>query len=188
MTDWRLLVLMLCLNTSVLKAEPSIDIRTRFYTVSGTDSASIHRSIQRNGPIGNDGRRYHAYTQWKIDWNYRWTQTQLNCRLSQLSVDLEIHYLLPELQAVESLPSRLRNNWERYYTALYRHEQQHSDYGIQAAQELEQQLSAIGVRPCGELEDELIQSAQRVLDKYRELEKAFDRDTDHGIRQGVMLP
>ena len=170
-------------------ASSAISIQTSFYAVSGNDSSSIHRSIQLNGPVGKNGKRYHAVTKWNTQWSYRWIETGSLCRLTRVDVDLDVEYLLPELTSINSKPERLKKNWEKYFQALFKHEQQHKNYGVQAANELEKELLSIkDQQTCTMLEALLASTARKVLDKYDRIEKEFDRVTNHGLNQGIKLP
>ena len=178
----------LMLTPLSVSAEPSININTGYYSVSGMDSHSIQQSVQQNGPVGHNGQRFHAYTEWKLKWNYRWTESASRCRLTQLSVDVEINYMLPALESAEIISEPLKTSWERYFQALLGHEQQHKNYAIAAAQALEKSLLTLPAQPCTEFETTLAVTAQRVIDDYQQREKAFDLETNHGINQGVILP
>ena len=170
-------------------AAPVINIQTKYFIVSGHDSNSLYRSLQQNGPIGENGNRYHAVTRWKARWSYSWRETARWCQLSGVDVSLDIDYLLPELKALESKTEHLKKSWNSYFQALFKHEQQHKDYGVQAANELEQALLAINERQtCSTLQNNMANTAQQILDKYDRLEKEFDRVTNHGLNQGIKLP
>lgn len=169
-------------------AEPEIIIQTRHFPVSGHDSASIRQSIEKNGPVGKNGTRYHAHTVKDINWNYRWIESNSTCRLTQLNVSIKIEYLLPQLQNPENLDETLRHRWDNYYQKLFQHEQQHKEYGVKAARELEQTLESIQQMSCFRLEKRLNEDADRILDKYDVLEREYDRKTNHGVKQGVVLP
>lgn len=183
-----MLILSLLFECSIAVARPSINIQTKYYPVFGSDSASIRRSIQQNGPVGKFGKRYHAQTQWDIKWDYRWIQSHATCRLTQVNVGIDIEYLLPELQSLDSLQNPLSDDWDNYFQALFKHEQQHKNYGVHAARELEQKLLTVPPQSCSALETKLADTAKEVLDKYDQLEKNFDRETDHGTKQGIILP
>jgi len=184
----RLLLFSLMLSPLATSAEPSININTGYYPVFGMDARSIHQSILQNGPLGNNGKRFHAYTQWKVDWSYRWIESASRCRLTQLTVTIDIDYMLPELQSTEALDEPLKSGWERYFQALFKHEQQHKEYGVEAARELEKSLLALPAQPCSTFETSLTNTAEKILDIYHQLEKEFDIKTNHGINQGVILP
>lgn len=177
------------LAITAVNAEPAIQIDTRYYAVSGQDAQSIYQNLKSRGPTGEDGQPYHAHTQWKLGWHYRWIESRSRCRLTRVEVSVDIDYLLPQLQPSEQQDKKLLEDWQNYYDALYRHEQQHKDHGVMAARELEQQLLKFD-QPydCQQLQTLLEKTAQGVMDKYDRLDKAFDRQTNHGINDGVVFP
>jgi len=183
-----LIFLGLIFTSNPVFTAPELRINTRYYPVYGTEALSIRNSIERQGPTGNDGRRYHASTKWKVDWNYRWIESSNHCRLTGVEVRINIDYRLPQLKQLASLTTALQQQWNNYFDALYRHEQRHKDIGILAAQELEKALLDTAPRSCFALQNHLTDKAQTVLDKYERLEKDFDIETDHGAKQGITLP
>ncbi len=170
-------------------ASPSINIKTSYYAVQGNDASSIQQSIQQNGPLGKNGERYHAVTSWNAQWSYRWLETGPLCRLTDVEVSIDVEYLLPQLASTEDIEKSYKIHWDKYFKALYKHEKQHKDFGVQAAIELEKELLAIkNQQACQKLDNKISATAQKVLDKYNRLEKEFDQATSHGINQGVKLP
>ena len=60
---------------------------------------------------------------------------------------------------------------------------------MQAATELDQKLNSINSKQdCKILENNIEKTAQQVLNKYDQIEKEFDRITNHGINQGIKIP
>ncbi len=170
-------------------ASPAINIITSFYQVEGKDAETIQQNIQKYGPVGKDGKHYQAVTKRNTQWNYRWIKTVSMCRITSVEVSVDIEYQLPELSAINALPENLRKRWDTYFKALFRHEQQHKDFGVQEAVELEKELLALNKQQdCNQLEDQINDTARKVLDKYDRIEKEFDRVTNHGINEGVKLP
>ncbi len=170
-------------------AAPAVSIQTSYYSVSGSDTNSLYQSLQQNGPIGESGKRYHAVTRWKANWSYAWREAANWCHLDKVEVSVDIEYLLPKLKEADTKPEKFRADWETYFLALFKHEQQHKDYGVQAAVELEKNLLAVNSQQsCSSLKNKMADTAQKVLDKYDRLEKEFDRVTDHGLKQGIKLP
>lgn len=169
-------------------ASPAINITTRFYPVEGNDLISIQQSILKNGPIGESNQRFHAVTRWNTQWSYRWIETNDLCRLQDIEVNVDIEYVLPRLKTTAKQTQSIHRSWQKYYSALFKHEQQHKDYGVQAATEIERRLLAINKQMlCSTLQSSLTNTAQQVLKKYDRLEKEFDKKTNHGINQGVRL-
>ena len=170
-------------------AAPEIQSETRYYTVQGKTPQAIRQSIETRGPRGDGGRRFHASTRWSVEWGYRWTESNHRCKLRQPQVNLKVNMLLPKLDGKVSLSAARQVEWDIYTKALLRHEQQHREYAVAAANELERELQAIdGWHDCQRLEQMINQRADDVLEKYAALEQEFDRRTDHGAKDGVVLP
>lgn len=183
-----LLLLPLLVSHSVL-ALPKISIDTRYYPVSGHNAASIRSSIAQNGPLGSNNQRFHAHTNWDLSWSYRWVQGRGGCQITSTGVELKVSYLLPRLNEPDKVDPKYKVKWDAYFEALYEHEQQHKDHGVLAASELEQRLLAIPPQQsCTSLEDLMQKTADDVFYKYDKMEKELDRKTDHGAKQGVILP
>jgi predicted secreted Zn-dependent protease len=170
------------------QAEPRISIDLQHYSIQGGDRSSIRREIASKGPVGKNGKRYHAYTQWNIEWGYRWIESSGKCRIQQSDVEVKIDMLLPRLEAGQR-DEELQIAWENYYDALLHHEQWHRDFGISAAREIEHELNSIdGWLACDRLEEVVNRRANDVLQHYAEEERRFDERTDHGASDGVVLP
>lgn len=178
---------MLLVASSAIMAEPVVKIESRYYPVQGMDIASIYQSLQKEGPNGERGKTYHAHTEWDIKWSYRWIESSSICRLTQIDVSIDIGYLLPQLSTIDQLDAATRQSWDHFYQALLKHEQHHKDFGIKAAHELEQTLLDEQPQPCFGMQNKLSDLAQKVVDKYDAMEKAFDLRTNHGINDGVVL-
>lgn len=183
-----LLLLALCVSSQSSIAKPEITINTRYFSVAGHDSASIRQSIQRSGPTGTNGTTYHAHTRKDIQWDYRWIESSSFCRINRINVSIEVEYLLPQLQNPEALDSLLLDRWNDYSQALFKHEQRHKDFGIQAAHELENELLSIQQMPCPQLHHMVSKKADTILKKYDDLDLEYDRKTRHGINEGIVLP
>ena len=185
-TRWVLVLVCLAINAT---AAPTMQSETAYYTVAGKTPQQIRRSIEIRGPKGDGGRAFHASTRWKVEWAYRWIESNRRCKLNQPQVSLKINMLLPKLATNVQLSAERQAEWDRYAQALLEHEQQHRDYAIAAARELQSALQTLnGWHPCGQLEDQVNDKADRVLDKYERLEREFDQRTDHGAKDGVVLP
>ena len=105
-------------------------------------------------------RGYWAYTEWYVRWSG-------SCALS-----VDIKYTLPKHKSPGALDPRTRASLDSMIAALTRHEQGHGAFAINAASEIEKTRCADG---------------DAVLAKYLKAEKAYDKKTDHGKREGVVL-
>ena len=170
-------------------AEPVIHIKHKLYSVNGTSAKAIRSSMTRNSPVIHNGIKHDARTDWFVSWNYRWHQSQHDCALTSVSTKLEVTYTIPELTTLAELKEPVTSQWNTYYTALLQHEKGHKDFGLKSAREIEQALLAISPQSnCDELEKEANATGHRILKKYAQLEKAYDRTTNHGVNNGAIFP
>ena len=178
-----------CLTCFPTFADPDVQVKKKYYAVSGTTAAEIRTSLTSNSPVTYKGRKHDARTDWQISWNYYWNETPHNCKLTRINTNLEVSYTLPLLTSLEKLEEPLKSRWNNYYEALLKHEEGHQDFGIQAAGEIESTLHALGPRKdCETLQKDANSAGHRILNKYAKLEKAYDKETNHGIKNGAIFP
>ncbi len=182
-----LLVILLIVHTRQAHSAPDINLNKTFYDISGTNITAIHESLQRNGPLAKSGKRFHASTHWNISWSYRWIESNQQCRLNKTDISVQVDMLLPRLKNRDSLDEKVRTKWDQYIAALTAHEQQHQAFGQEAANEIERLLLNTPAMNCFRMEKHLNERAQEILAKYKNLEEQFDRDTEHGAKDGVVL-
>ena len=184
-TSW----LAACLFCFPAFAEPDIEINKKYYTVSGTTAAEIRASLTSNSPVTYKGRKHDARTDWQVSWNYYWNETPRECKLTSINTSLEVSYTLPRLTTHAKLEEPLKSRWNNYYDALLKHEEGHQNFGIKSVREIEATLHALGPRKdCDTLQKDANSAGHRILKKYAKLEKAYDKETNHGIKNGAVFP
>lgn len=175
--------------STALSAAPEVERENQFYGVTGIAPSEIRASLERSGPVGRNGRRFHASTRWNVEWGLRWIQSGPRCQLHRPQVSLKITLLMPRLEPANGRSETTLQQWQNYYQALYDHELEHADIALRAANELQAVLGDLqGWMACDRLEQRVNDRADEVLEKYVEMEQEFDRRTDHGARDGVVLP
>jgi predicted secreted Zn-dependent protease len=110
----------------------------------------------------NGPQGYWAYTRWHV----RWTG---NCRVS-----VEISYTYPRWTNQDQAPAVLQAAWKAMISSLQSHEEGHAQHGRNAAQEVEK--SGCQGDPTANTR------------KWAEQDKVYDAETNHGLKQGVVLP
>lgn len=143
---------------SVAQAQPG-DPEIRIHTYSIRGKSSAELRAQM---AANGPEGWWAYTQWYV----RWTG---DCQVS-----LSIDYTMPKWENENAAPANLRTSWNRMIAKLWAHEQGHGRHGIEAAKEIIK--SGCNGNP------------RDITDKWAEQDRVYDRETNHGVNQGVSLP
>lgn len=140
------------------------------------------------GPIGPDGKRYPAYTHWRVDWNYTYQFVPGTCKLVKLTATVSGTITLPRWVDSRDASNSLVQSWDAMVAALRVHENGHYAHGIAAAQEIEALQNTVGsAADCPSLEKEINAQSQAIVDKYSALDVKYDEDTKHGQTQGAVL-
>ena len=98
------------------------------------------------------------------DWYVQWTG---DCRLT-VTIDIT----LPKHKKPASMPADVRTKFDTMVAALSAHEQQHGQHAVMAATEIEK-------AGC--------KGGDAIIKKYNKVDIDFDRKTNHGAKQGVVL-
>ena len=156
---------------------------------TGDTVEDLWTDVLTRSPVENNGKKYVAYTRWHVSWKFWWHKNAGSCDISDVETVLDVTYTLPRLDQASSTPEPVARRWEKYYAALFSHEQGHKDIGIRAARDIETQIAAMGPRQtCAQLENDANEIGMKVVDRYSRLEKDYDRSTNHGLNTGAVFP
>lgn len=178
----------LLLPATVL-AEPETRFNKFFYMVTGNTAKAIWADILAKSPVRENGKQHVAYTRWHVNWQFWWSDNGGTCKISEVTTKLEVTYTLPRLKPDSARPDSVTAHWQEYYAALFEHEQGHKDLGVRATNELQDKIANMGPRRnCKLLELDANKIGKRVIDTYSQLEKEYDRTTNHGLNTGAVFP
>jgi predicted secreted Zn-dependent protease len=181
---------MIPLLAMLLAAPPVIHQQIEYYDVSGDDATQLRAALDREGPMGSEGRRYDGRTVWNLTWTYRYgTDESGRCALRSYQITDDVHMILPQWRAPSSAPDELRRRWAIYVRALHSHEDGHVRNGSDAADAIVNLLTNFGSRPsCGDIDRELQARGKRIVQQFIDKDIDYDRDTRHGATQGAVFP
>ncbi|HEX4329461.1 MAG TPA: DUF922 domain-containing protein [Burkholderiales bacterium] len=179
-------LLLACWLPLTSAAQVRDDLVTRYYEVPVRPGESLNQQVRAASPIRDDGAVYYGDTHWNAHWNFRWnSDASGRCRLTSVQVSLRAEILLPQLRGADG---RQAAAFERFITALRRHEMGHYEHGRQAAAEIERDLLALPpAASCAALEAQANQGAHRSVARYAAMDVQYDRETGHGRTQGARL-
>lgn len=160
-------------------------ITEEVYEVHGRTPDELRESIRARGPLF-DGRRWDGRTQSDLRWTYRSERDPAGCRLSNVRIELRSIVTLPAWTGEPQASEPARHGWRRYLAALRSHEHGHVRIALDGAREVRRALESARA-PCTTLPAHANARAQARWDETRERQRAFDRETAHGRRQGVVL-
>jgi predicted secreted Zn-dependent protease len=149
------------------------------YEVSGTTPSEIGRSLAA-GSAEALGGSYLGLHRWRIEWTYGYQEHGgRSCRVTAVSIELHSEISLPEWIDRERADSAVVTLWNAYESDLRAHEYGHRLHAYQAAQELSQEVQRVRAPACGAIGARVGATARRILDKYGDIDDAWDADPAH---------
>lgn len=161
------------------------------YAIKGDTSRELFTQMAKVGPFDEtSGKRYQGLTFWTARWTFGMARlADGRCGLDDVKIELEVLMTLPEWHAKRHADPRLEQGWPGYLAALTGHEMGHRANGVKAAFGVRDVLAAMPpMQDCEALAAAANTSATAVLGDYRKADVEYDRQTDHGAKQGLRLP
>lgn len=171
----------------LVMAQPTVSKSVEYYDVKGWDAAFIHNEMDAKGPNDrNSGKRVWAHTRWRVNWKFSYDEQSISCRITKIDTDVRLSFVVPKWVERNKAPESVQKKWDAFYAALQKHEFNHAQHGIKAAQEIEALVGSLGKkRLCSQAKDEASEKARVIIDKYGQMDVEYDDKTDHGKTEGV---
>lgn len=174
----------LALAASAGAVQPIVETDTTYYIVDGETAQEIRQDMNQQRP-----GKWDAYTEWHVKWRFFWDETEEECAINRVKIQVGIEFTLPKLAQPSRANADAKRRWRRYYKALVAHENGHRDFGINAATEIGEALLAMDSEPtCEELTRAGNALGHRILARYIADEKQYDIETNHGMNEGAVFP
>lgn len=169
-------------------AEPAITVDYTFYDVYPTTYADLQTELTSRSPIVVDEKKYHGYTNWYVNWDFRWNRDNGKCKITSVETTLRVNYTMPKIPRDASVNTGVRRAFNGYYQALMKHEKGHRDSGLFAAREIEKALLNLDAfDDCHDLETIANQKSREIIEKYVQRDNDYDIRTQRGKLQGADL-
>ena len=160
--------------------------RCVLYDVHGT-LAGVPAQLDFGVRDPDGGAWWTALTWWHVSWSARATGPT-PCRLTSSSVRLRVEYTMPRWKPSGRVDPADVAEWNRYLERVWEHERGHARKGLAAARDIRSMFAGLSVAPdCRSLELKSNAAAQRIADRWKREDDAYDAATDHGQATGAVL-
>jgi predicted secreted Zn-dependent protease len=167
---------------------PEVSVKQFHYEIVGVTASELRAQMYRLGPMNKFGRHCDAYTDWYVSWNFRRSQSSDGCRPTAVKLKVDVKQTLPKWKVPSAPDEGLVGRWNAFIKALQTHEDGHKEFAIEAAAEILQKISALPASAtCEEMARAANKAGGELLNKYRNAETSYDRETNHGETQGARL-
>lgn len=159
------------------------------YNVHGTSIPELRAGLSRNGVRMNNGDIYDALTSWDVKWEYDYDRSHGGCSVDDFRAVVDVTIRYPRLVSNDNVPAPVAVAWDDYLRSLIRHEQDHRDIAVAAAERLIRAATALlPAATCADL-DRAVEVLGRAFMKQLTLDQqTYDAETNHGAMQGAVLP
>jgi predicted secreted Zn-dependent protease len=156
------------------------------YDVYGDSPEELKRSLLEVGPRDETGNPRFARTEWTVEW--RWShRTNGGVDPASISLSCKATILLPRYVTTSSSSSDMTSRWASFLTRLEQHEHNHLKHVRRLAPEIKTRIEKAD-RHNGPLSPSRANRiAHRVIREMRDLDVAYDRQTEHGRTEGVWV-
>lgn len=160
-------------------AEPRLQSRVESFDVSGATVDTIRASLNRN--------RQHSAN--RVNWNFRWTSTPGQCRITEATTDVSVTTYIPRLLANAQRPASVQQKWDSYLLALQLHQDGHVDLAMNAARQIEQAIQNLPpAASCEQLQQAANAAGRRLLEQLAIDDREYDKRTQQGTLDGAHFP
>lgn len=184
-------------TTSIAKADKKasrysdsadVDVRYNYYDAIPLSRQQLLPVLLQASPVTSEGKKYIGHTDWLLNWHYTTGMQNGLCRIASVKTRVTITYIMPRLGNSPAIPRDVTDKFNGFYARLMAHEEGHADNGVFAAREIESVLARLpGQAECSSLQSTTQQTANAIIEKYKQKDKDYDRITGHGRTQGATL-
>jgi predicted secreted Zn-dependent protease len=155
-----------------------------YYAVEGRTVADLQESLRQRGPRDDYGAVRFAYTDWSVKWSWK-RKDDGTIDLSSVKLVCDAMIKLPKIEARESLPQDLVEQWDGFVERTTRHELNHVSHVEQGAPQILERLDQ-AAKSAGNLTVKRADSIVRqVIAEIRAKDREYDATTTHGRTEGT---
>lgn len=182
----KIIFLFSIIFTVILSAKPTVNESFEHYYISPKTVKDVKRELFNNTTIRSDGKRFLGSTRWQVKYKLKSGYNTARCKLEVSNISLDVLYTMPQVS--DDVPAKIKYQFKRYYKKLLRHEENHKNNGLKAAKEIERKIRAMKPeKNCDILYSKIDKMYAKTIKKYNRLDKLYDKRTQHGKAEGVVI-
>ena len=168
-------------GTGLDSSHPNVVVRVSksFYDVFGSSISQLRSELRSKGPGS-----FFARTISTIAYQYRTTG---NCSVQNATITVTSNLLLPRWTARGGASSGTVSQWNRFETALERHELNHARFAIAEAEQFARIILGMSAPGCAALDAAIDQAHKNSLARLTARDEDYDDRTGHGSSEGARL-
>lgn len=165
--------------------KPAISYATVYYDVNGLTKDEIRTSMKQ-AQTGTFLEGHDGATTAQININFKRRQLADKCETVMDKFDVSLTYTYPRLISLPNVSPKIAAEWNRFIDALKIHEEGHAKIEIERAGLMLRELQKIPTYATCEEFDRVWQAKADTFDlETKQIEAAYDRDTQNGKTQGA---
>lgn len=145
------------------------------YSVDGRTGMQLYESIGERGPKAGKSRVI-AHTTFVLTWDRKFDNSNKGCTIVSAKPILKITYTMPKPS--QKLGSPVKENWERFYDGIYKHERVHGETAKDMTREIVRTTVGLSIPndpKCQKMRRELINRITDLVNVQRQQGRDFDR-------------
>jgi predicted secreted Zn-dependent protease len=97
-----------------IDAAPIVREETVYYNIRGATARDLRAQMNKFGVREKDGKTYDGYTNWRVNWNYRYNSNRPCCWLTSVKTTVRIKYTFPKWVDRPNASPELRRKWDEF--------------------------------------------------------------------------
>lgn len=162
-------------------AEVITTTSTEYYTVQGTTKNEILKNMTRQSPKVSENRFSVAHHNYVIKYEASLIKQNGLCSTDKVTIHLQVIYRYPRL--AQTPTRKTRQWWDEYFRNLEKHELIHGDITRKGTANMDKKLNSIKNIDCYNIKGIVQVRANKMMKKIKADHDAYDKLTDHGIKQ-----
>lgn len=169
-----------------IEGAPADAVSVEYYRVEGATLEELRAALRKNGPVDQAGVSRDAHAGWHMTW--RWPRrADGSPDFGAVVVRCTARVTLPRWEPTPETDARVVREWDRYLRAIMNHERRHVEHCFLDRERVRAAIVGAAAERPDFTTDEAHRVAREILKETRARDRALDKNTDHGRKEGAIL-